>query len=188
MTTLTLTFENGEEAGDGIRRFDPGSVVRGRLDVMVDQPQKARRIEVWLAWHTTGRGDTDRGTYEAQVVHEGDLDPTGNSFFTFALNLPFEPWSYAGHYLNIIWVLHAKIDIPWGSDITANQRIIMRPSVSATDEIPSDAFADASTKDPFSDPYADSQEDPFARPEEDPFAKPEEDPFGYDPFKDEENA
>jgi hypothetical protein len=150
---MSILIENGNDL-QGMKQFEPGTSLTGRVDLMLDGDINCRSLEVWVEWHTHGRGDRDTGKFQPLVLHEGKLLRSSSSYFPFTLALPHEPWSYAGHYINILWLVMAKIDIPRASDINAEVPFVLRPALK-----PVQASVD-------------------------PFAKQEEDPFGYDPFAD----
>lgn len=159
---LTITVSNGQVLDGGVRRFSPGQMVEGQVTLNPSGDIRARSVVVWLAWYTTGRGDRDQKIFEETTLHEGSLSRDTPNIWSFNLRLPDQPWSYSGHYINIVWAVQAKIDVPWASDIRAEQRFIMRPAQSADGD-----SSDAAEGDPFG--Y-------------DPFAKDDFDPFGGDPF------
>jgi hypothetical protein len=46
---------------------------------------------------------------------------------SFALTVPDAPWSYAGHYVNIVWRVLIVVDIRFGRDIRHDEPIVVAP-------------------------------------------------------------
>lgn len=121
-----VSFTTGEREG-AFQRFEPGSAVIGSVQVDPKENVRSRAIRAKLSWHTEGRGDTDSKTIEERVLAEGGLMAGLPQRFTFDFRLPGEPWSYAGHYLNIIWSLVITVDVPLARDTVHRERIIVAP-------------------------------------------------------------
>jgi hypothetical protein len=126
-----LRLEGGEMDG-AYRRFTPGARIAGDAHVFPRQEINARRIVARLQWHTEGRGDKNAGVAEETVLAEGPLTPSIPQSFSFDFTAPQEPWSYAGHYINIIWEVQIVVDIPWASDELYRERIILAPAWTAS--------------------------------------------------------
>ena len=122
-----LRLEGGETEG-AFRRYTPGSTISGAVHIFPGQKINARRILARLQWHTEGRGDRNSGVAREEVLAEGLLTPAIPQSFDFSFTTPREPWSYAGHYINIIWELQIVIDIPWASDEVFSSRFILAPT------------------------------------------------------------
>ena len=60
-------------------------------------------------------------------IAQGNLVANTPIVQSFAFNLPAEPWSFAGHYINIIWQVEVIVDIPLGVDLHAEQPFVMAP-------------------------------------------------------------
>ena len=48
--------------------------------------------------------------------------------FSFHLVVPDQPWSYAGHYVSIVWALEAMIDLPWSRDLRERMPVVIAPA------------------------------------------------------------
>ncbi|MEP7359402.1 MAG: hypothetical protein ABI847_19280 [Anaerolineales bacterium] len=117
----------GGEALAGMMRFDPGSRLEGVVQILPDSNIRAKKTTVELAWHTEGRGDTDSGSAGQIEIAQGNLVANTPVVQSFAFNLPAAPWSFAGHYVNIIWQVKVVVDIPLGADLHAEQPFILAP-------------------------------------------------------------
>ena len=60
-------------------------------------------------------------------ISQGNLTAGTPLAQAFALDLPREPWSFAGHYVSIVWDVRVIVDIPLGTDLEAIQPIIVAP-------------------------------------------------------------
>lgn len=131
---VVFEIRNGVDVGEGLKRFNPGEHVSGHVTITPDKNIKARAVYIMARWHTEGRGDRDSGEVSQTLLAEGMLNRDMPLYYEFNLLLPIEPWSYAGHYINILWDLVVKIDIRLASDIEAAQRFILFPSAESQPE------------------------------------------------------
>ena len=125
--SIQLSIINGEDVG-GVRRFNPGDLVQGSVQVIPDSDIQCEHIYVRARWYTQGRGDEDEGIGAEQDVYQGELREGVPSYYRFHLKLPQEPWSFAGRYVNILWEIEITIDIPWARDPKTSELIIMADS------------------------------------------------------------
>jgi hypothetical protein len=121
---IEMTLQDGE-LEDQPRRYQPGSAVHGWVRVTPDGTVNTNRVLVRLEWHTEGRGDRDGGSASEVVLAQGPLSAALVQPFT--LNVPREPWGYAGHYINIIWTVVVVVDIPFARDARHEETIIIAP-------------------------------------------------------------
>jgi hypothetical protein len=121
---IELTLQGGEVEGRR-RRYDPGSTVQGWVRLTPDGSVNSDRVMAWLEWHTEGRGDRDQGRADEVEVLKGPL--SGSLVQSFTLTLPALPWSYAGHYINIIWQVLVVVDIRFARDIRLEEPIAVAP-------------------------------------------------------------
>lgn len=126
MANIQIELLGGEDL-NGVLRFDPNSLLSGRVTIIPDKDIDARSVDVWVEWHTEGRGDTDKGNLPPTTIYQGRMSAGVPFSQEFAVQLPPHPWSYMGHYVTIIWALMIKINIPLGNDITAAYAFVMRP-------------------------------------------------------------
>jgi hypothetical protein len=121
---IEITIRGGDEVG-GIRKFEPGGVIQGSIQITPDSDLNCRHIIIRAQWHTEGRGDKDEGIGVEQDLFQGELRAGTPTHYSYHLKLPQEPWSYAGRYVNIIWEVEASIDLAWARDPNIAERIIM---------------------------------------------------------------
>jgi hypothetical protein len=119
-------FRSGERSATGIR-FDPGSPVEGKVTITPRADLNCNGINLKLEWHTEGRGDRDSGTAGETNLFQGVLPGGRAAEFPFRMNLPDQPWSYDGHYINIVWELAVDIDLPMAINPKSRSPIVVRP-------------------------------------------------------------
>jgi hypothetical protein len=126
-TTIQLDLHVGEVDADGVPRYAPGDEARGRVTVFPGADLRCNHLYVRAQWRTEGRGDRDEGRGNAVDLFQGTLSAGQPASYDFRLPLPAEPWSYAGHYINIVWELVAEVDVPLAPDLRARQTIVVAP-------------------------------------------------------------
>jgi hypothetical protein len=109
-------------------RFDPGATLEGSVTITPPADLCCTGVKVRLEWHTEGRGDRDQQKVDEMVVFQGVLNAEQPAVFAFRLSLPDQPWSYAGHYINILWELVADIDLPMAINPKSRLPIVVRPN------------------------------------------------------------
>lgn len=107
--------------------FKPRQAVEGSVEIVADNNLNCRHFWVRLEWHTEGRGNRDRTVVAEMDVFQGSLGAGIPTYHDFQFMLPDAPWSFAGHYVNIIWEITTSIDIPRAADPNAKQRFILAP-------------------------------------------------------------
>lgn len=96
--------------------FAPGDEIAGVVKWSLDDAPRA--VEVRLAWHTEGRGDTDVGiVYRERFV---DLPRNGDERFVFTM--PAGPVSFSGKLITLSWLIEAFSEKP---DATTNTPIAL---------------------------------------------------------------
>jgi hypothetical protein len=121
---ITITLRGGQELS-GVRQFRPGEAIQGSISVTPESSLKCNHLNVRAVWHTEGRGDRDRGVGSEVDIYQGELTAGVPFHKAFHLYLPNEPWSYAGHYVNIVWEIEATIDVSWARDPKGSVPIIL---------------------------------------------------------------
>jgi len=127
---IQITISGGESVGvptGGMMRFEPGGVMQGAVQVVPRDNFNCKAVYVRFGWHTEGRGDRDSATVAEIPIAQGNLSANTPIYQQFNVILPREPWSYAGHYINIIWEVKVTIDIPLAPDINAAQPFVLAP-------------------------------------------------------------
>ena len=123
---FVITLHGGDFDGNW-QRFEPGGTVSGTVQIVPDSDLRANHVWVRAQWHTEGRGDRDEVRVAALDVFQGTLTAQTPVTFSFSFTLPGEPWSYAGHYINILWEIVAEIDVPMAPDLRKSQLFILAP-------------------------------------------------------------
>jgi hypothetical protein len=123
---INVTIMNGETQEEGIL-FRPGDLVQGSASIMALEPLNSRSVYIILQWRTRGRGSTHISTVQRLDVHQGEIKPDWPLSFSFEFVLPQEPWSYTGHYINIVWEVMVGIDLSWQTDPTQTVTLIVAP-------------------------------------------------------------
>ena len=110
-----------------------GGRIAGVLRARTVEPVKARGVRIELAFHTEGRGDTDKNAVDTVTLHEGPLHGPQEHQWKFELAVPADgPITYHGHYVNILWVVRAVVDIPWGRDTKQEHPVQILPDYVAS--------------------------------------------------------
>jgi len=121
---IELALQGGE-VENGRRRYEPSSSLHGSARLTPHGTVDCRRVVVRLEWHTEGSGDRDRECADESQLVSGPLSEPMVQPFTLAV--PRQPWSYAGHHINIIWQVRVVVDIPLASDISSEEPIVVAP-------------------------------------------------------------
>lgn len=124
---ITITLQEGHKSG-GVMTFAPGELLRGTVTLYPDSDVNCRKAEVHLGWHTEGRGTMFAQKVAAQELFKGNLQAGRPVSYPFEFTLPQEPWSYDGHYINIVWDVTVLVDVPWAKDLQQKQLFVLRPS------------------------------------------------------------
>lgn len=101
-----------------------GGTISGRIRVTADEMVTCRKLYVTIGWHTEGTGDTNSETAAELTLHEGEIY-SGEQEFPFKCQLPDGPISYAGHLLNVVWEIHAQLDLAWKVDPKARHKFYL---------------------------------------------------------------
>jgi hypothetical protein len=121
-----ISFRGGEPVGDTVR-LEPGSRLEGMVQVMPAENIRAKRVVVRVGWHTEGRGMQNSATVGELQIAQGNLTANTPVAQAFSLDLPREPWSFSGYYINIVWTVKVIVDIPLGVDLEAVQPFVVAP-------------------------------------------------------------
>jgi hypothetical protein len=124
--TFGVTLREGTNEG-GILRYEPGSTISGLAQLIPNEDVNARGVTVRLQWRTEGRGDLNSATIGQTDIWQGNLVKGRPVPGEFRFQLPLQPWSYSGHYINIVWEIVVFVDVPLASDPKFLQPFVMRP-------------------------------------------------------------
>jgi len=121
---LELTLQGGE-VEEGGRRYEPGSSIQGWARLTPNGPVECRRVTAHLEWHTESQGHPERDRADEVELLRGPL--SGSLLQRFTLTVPWQPWSYHGYYINIVWQVGVVADIPHWGDIGIEEIILIAP-------------------------------------------------------------
>lgn len=109
----------------------PGERLAGELILTPPEAVNTRSIAIALSWHTEGRGTRFEATVTESVIHQGELRARLPTTFPFAFEVPNEPWSYAGHYVSIVWEIVVHFDLPVRRDRRLRLPLVVHPRPAA---------------------------------------------------------
>lgn len=125
---------DGSQSAEGMFVYPPGGTVSGRVEIMPETDFTCERLLIQLKWETDGKGDKDQQVVDQRDIYQGVITAGVLISEEFSLSLPQQPWSYAGHYINIIWTVHVKIDVPKARDVNYGQTFILSPAAAPASE------------------------------------------------------
>jgi hypothetical protein len=123
---IHVNFQGGR-LEEGFPCYEPGAPISGTVDVRPVSDLKCNHLYVRLQWHTEGRATRDEGKAGELDVYQGPLSAGLPVSYSYRFVLPREPWSYTGHYVNIVWEVFVELDIPWAGNARHGQRFVMAP-------------------------------------------------------------
>lgn len=124
---IQVEFRNATNSSGETAHYQPGNLLEGIAIIIPKKAIKARHIYIELEWQTHGRGDVDRATVEQKDVFQGELMAGMPVHYDFSFVLPPEPWSYNGHYVNIMWTIKVQVDVPFSGDIVHREPFVLSP-------------------------------------------------------------
>ena len=124
--TIAIELSGGEDVA-GTPSFEPGSRLEGTVRVTAADNINCRGVLVRVGWRTTGRANTEAALVGTVTIAPGPLAAGTSLSQPFALDLPHEPWSYAGQLIQILWEARAVIDLALVQDISAVAPFILAP-------------------------------------------------------------
>lgn len=126
---FNLALQGGEEEFD-YRRFEAGSDLKGTVTLFPNEDVDCKHLYLRLLWHTEGRGSRYTATIEEHDLFQGKLQNGMPRSYDFHFVLPNDPWSFAGHYVSIVWKVQVQVDVAWASDPKDEIGFVLRPSTS----------------------------------------------------------
>lgn len=123
---IQITLLNADMLG-GMPNYEPGSMVQGTVYMTPQEDIKCNHLWVRLWWHTEGRGTRAEKVIEQIDIAQGVLSAQTPISRSFSFNTPREPWSYAGHYISIVWEVKVTIDIPLATDVNQSLPFVLAP-------------------------------------------------------------
>ena len=119
MAKCDLTIHLDEERTS----YRGGETVRGEIEVRTDEDVRCDGLTVELRWKTHGKGNSVHGDPVEVELFQGDWRAGAIQRYPFAIELPKGPFTYHGHYLNVVWEVRARADVPWAIDPKAEREI-----------------------------------------------------------------
>lgn len=124
--TFNVNLREGVPEGD-FMRYEPGAPISGRVQLIPNEDVNSRGAAVRLRWRTEGRGDPNSESFGEMEIWQGNLQKGRPVEKDFRFQLPDQPWSYSGHYINIVWEIFVYVDVPWAGDPKFAKPFVMRP-------------------------------------------------------------
>jgi hypothetical protein len=109
--SIAIALEGGLARLAAPPRFAPGATIQGTIQVMPEVNGACRRLLTSLRWSTRGRGDRNQATLATLALYQGPLYARQPLVRPFRFALPWQPWSYAGHYVSIVWEIAVLADL-----------------------------------------------------------------------------
>ena len=122
-TEFEITFRNVSEYD----QLHPGDTLQGTVVIIPDKELDCKHLFIRLLWHTEGRGTRYSQNVDELDVYQGKLQQGFPTSFEFSFVLPYEPWSYEGHYVSVVWKVQAQIDLSLSRDPQGEKAFILRP-------------------------------------------------------------
>ena len=108
--------------------FHPGDTLSGTVEIHPDKVIKCRQVVLSVGWHTEGRGDSNAMSMHEDIIPVTEISPEIPLQHQFDVVLPYEPWSYAGTLIRIVWTIHVKVDIALGTDMNEWLQFVLEPA------------------------------------------------------------
>jgi len=119
---IVITFDRPD------RIYYGGETVRGIAKVNVQDDTKGNGIKLTHRWRTHGRGNTDYGPEETQILSEPQLLMAGEELvLPFQFLAPTYPVTYRGHLIYVDHYVRIDVDVPWAKNPSAEEEYLLRP-------------------------------------------------------------
>lgn len=122
-TDITINFAHP----DDMPVLRPGDTLEGDIQIETEKEINCRQVQVQVGWHTTGKGDINRGPADEITEPIGTLIPGEVTVIPFRVKIPSAPWSYQGEILQIVWGVNVKIELSLAPDVTFHRPFIVEP-------------------------------------------------------------
>ncbi len=109
------------------RAYCGGEPITGTVHVRVNEAFTSHGLFLETYWRTHGRGNTDTGAKQTQVLYRGVWQPGQTYSYPFRFPAPDGPPTYHGTYLNIDHYLKVRVDVPWAFDPKLEEEFILLP-------------------------------------------------------------
>ncbi|MEO2022595.1 MAG: hypothetical protein ABGX05_12310, partial [Pirellulaceae bacterium] len=122
---ITIEFDRSDSTYRG------GDTVSGTAHVVVNKNLTSRGITLSHFWKTHGRGNTNTGEVQEEILAQDAQLVAGETFsFPFSFESEKEPITYRGNYINIDHYVKIQVDVPWARDPKLEAEYILLPGVS----------------------------------------------------------
>src|SRR5688572_9319606 len=91
------------KGGDGTYHFHPGEALSGSIEIHPVTKIACRSIDIRVGWYSEGKGSCNDGTIMNRHYPVSEITPDTPFYEQFDVELPRNPWSHVGHYINIVW-------------------------------------------------------------------------------------
>ncbi len=119
---IVITFDRPD------RIYYGGDTVRGIAKVIVQEDTKGNGIKLTHQWRTHGRGNTDYGPEETQILSEPQMLMAGEEReLPFQFIAPTYPVTYRGHLIYVDHYVRIDVDVPWAKNPSAEEEYLLRP-------------------------------------------------------------
>jgi hypothetical protein len=108
--------------------------VSGFVEVRTDEDVTCNGLTVELRWQTHGKGNNVHGESLPRELFRGEWTAGAVNRYPFSFQLPYGPFTYHGHYLNVGWFVRTRADIPWAIDAKAEREVAVHPDQDADAE------------------------------------------------------
>ena len=113
--------------------YRPGDVLRFDFQIDAVQADQISAVEASVIWLTEGKGDEDLGVhfFERRVPHDeptSDLRP----LHSCSVELPKSPLSYAGHILQVRWLVRVRFFARSGKEHCIEKPFVLSSTAKAT--------------------------------------------------------
>ena len=119
---ITIEFDRSDATYHG------GDTVSGTARVVVNKNLTSRGIKLSHFWKTHGRGNTNTGEVQEEILAQDAQLVAGETFsFPFSFESDKEPITYRGTYINIDHYVKIQVDVPWARDPKLESEYILLP-------------------------------------------------------------
>lgn len=105
--------------------FVLGEKISGRVDIMVEEACKYRKLTLIPTWIISGEGGYDMGKGDGQEFPEGTWDAGKSASIPFEILSPAGPLTYHGNLFSLDWWLMAQADITLSPDAFAKMPFVL---------------------------------------------------------------
>ena len=127
---VTIDLDGDKPSGE-LAWFQPAMLISGIVEIIPRENMECRAILIQLKWFTCGRGEMDEEIVSEKKFHPAGLIAEMSMRESFSFMLPAKPWSFHGHYIDLVWAIAVKIELPFRTDVETIQVFVMSPEEEA---------------------------------------------------------